>query len=67
MLLEVGLARGDELDGNKLESALLKAGDDGANKTALNACKAVSICYLGIQATSANIPSGLILKLRNLR
>ena len=38
MLFEVLLSGGNELDGNQLESPLLKAGDDGANQTTLDTC-----------------------------
>jgi hypothetical protein len=35
VLLEVLLGGGDELDGGELEAAVLEAGDDGADETAL--------------------------------
>lgn len=35
MLLEVVLGGRDELDGRKLEAAVLKAGDDGTDEAAL--------------------------------
>jgi hypothetical protein len=35
VLLEVLLARADELDGSELEAAVLEALDDGANESAL--------------------------------
>ena len=37
MLFEVSLARGDELQGDELETALFEAGDDGADESALDA------------------------------
>ena len=37
MLFEVSLAWSDEFQGNKLETALFEAGDDGADKSALDA------------------------------
>ena len=42
MLLEVLLAGGGELDGNKLEAAVLEAGDNGANQAALRPSVAVT-------------------------
>ena len=36
VLLEVLLAGGDELDGGELVAAVLEAGDDGANESALD-------------------------------
>jgi hypothetical protein len=38
VLLEVLLSGADELDGSKLEAAVLEAGDDGANQAALVDC-----------------------------
>jgi hypothetical protein len=35
VLLEVLLGGSDELDGGELEAAVLEAGDDGADETAL--------------------------------
>lgn len=40
MLLEVLLGGCDELDGDELETAVLEAGDDGADESAL--CEEVS-------------------------
>ncbi len=37
MLFEMSLAWGDEFQGDKLEAALFETGDDGANKSALDA------------------------------
>jgi hypothetical protein len=42
VLLEVLLGGGDELDGCELEAAVLEAGDDGADKTALGRVSSVS-------------------------
>lgn len=42
VLLEVLLAGGGELDGNKLEAAVLEAGDNGANQAALRPSVAVT-------------------------
>jgi hypothetical protein len=39
VLLEVLLAGGGQLDGNKLEAAVLEAGDDGADQATLDAIR----------------------------
>jgi hypothetical protein len=39
VLLEVGLAGSDQLDGDELEAAVLEAGDDGTDEATLDAIR----------------------------
>ena len=48
MGLEVLLGGGDELDGGKLESALLEALDDGADQAALWEREVLECCFFFI-------------------
>lgn len=62
MLLEMLLRRSDELDGDELETAVLKARDDGTNEAALVECQRLEVRWsLSVQAGNLTwTPSGLI-------